>query len=156
MFASMNRGKMNNSGDLGYASSITLCVVGPELDPETVSTALGLKPDRAWRRGDKKSFQLPDGTTKVYDSVHEAGGWKMFTPETHMNNEIEKQLEYWAGLLASRVPALRTLESEGYECTLAVCLCPDSSVSITLSPELQQRLADIGLTAEVAVLLGAD
>lgn len=65
-------------------------------------------------RGEKRSFQLPDGTLKVYESVHDSGGWKLFTPESHMDNGIEEQLDYWIGMLASRVLALRNLESQGY------------------------------------------
>jgi len=54
-----------------HCCSVTLIVVGDVLEPDVVTSALGWPPDRSWRRGERKRFARPDGTERVFDSVHE-------------------------------------------------------------------------------------
>lgn len=101
-----------------HCCSVTLIVTGKDLDPDVVSAALGMAPDRAWRRGERKGFVRSDGTTRVFDSVHDEGGWKCFMPPSQQPWPIKDQLSSWLERLSGSGPAIRRFAERGWETEL--------------------------------------
>ena len=78
-----------------HCCSVTLIVVGDDLEPEVVTSTLGWPPDQSWRRGERKRFTRPDGTERVFDSVHDWGGWKLFTADDERGRSLQDQVAAW-------------------------------------------------------------
>ena len=128
-----------------YVGSVTLILLGDDLDPDRVSAELQLVPSQCWRRGERKSLRANDGTTRILDSEHEWGGWKLFVSAEQKDSPIESQLEFWVGLLQSRMASLKQLKLLGFECILDVFVASSETASIAISHQLQWSVAALGL-----------
>jgi hypothetical protein len=56
-----------------HCCSVTLIVVGDDLEPDVVTSVLGWLPNKSWRRGEHKRVMQPDGNERVFDSIHDWG-----------------------------------------------------------------------------------
>jgi hypothetical protein len=128
----------------GHCCSVTLIVTGEDLDPAVVTAALGMTPDRSWRRGEYKSFVRGDGTTRVFDSIHDEGGWKCFMPSSEQTWPIQDQLASWLERLSGFRDVIRAFNDRGWDTEL------DGFVATSefrhLPPGLMSKLAGLGLT----------
>lgn len=75
--------RMKSHQDREYVSSVTLLVLGEDLNPDKASAELRLEPSQSWRK-DGRSIRLRDGTTQLRESAHAWGGWKMFIADAHI------------------------------------------------------------------------
>jgi hypothetical protein len=66
------------SGVRRAMSLATLIVLGRDLKPDLVSGLLGIQPDQAWTKGERKSYTRKGGSIRTFDSRHGRGGWKAF------------------------------------------------------------------------------
>jgi hypothetical protein len=131
-----------------HCCSATLIVVGDDLEPEVVTSALGWPPDQSWRRGERKRFMRPDGTELVFDSVHEWGGWKCFTADDQRGQALHDQVAAWLGRLRDKGPALQGLRDRGWVVELD-CFAVTSEylhLPATLLGELAGMGVDLALT----------
>jgi hypothetical protein len=101
-----------------HCCSVTLIVVGDDLEPELVSATLGWYPDRSWRRGEHKRFTRPDGTERVFDSVHDWGGWKRFAADEERGQSLQDQVSAWLERLRGKGQSLQSLRDRGWEIEL--------------------------------------
>jgi hypothetical protein len=101
-----------------HCCSVTLIVVGNDLEPEAVTSALGWHPDQSWRRGERKRFTRADGAERVFDSVHEWGGWKLFTADDERGRSLQDQVAAWLERLRVKGEALQSLRDRGWEVEL--------------------------------------
>jgi len=134
-----------------HCCSVTLIVVGEDLDPEEVTRALGMEAHRSWRRGERKAFVRPDGSVQYFDSVHEEGGWKHFLPERYQDNRpLHEQIYLWVARLRGLAEAIKTLTERGWEVELD-CFAIGSEVLVLSSGDLRE-LAElrIGLAMTLA------
>ena len=131
------------------ACSATLIVLGDDLDPDLVSHSLGLIPDQAWRRGERKSFVKADGTTHYFDSHHERGGWKSFTTEKRLHIGLVKQIEYWCDTLKARKQSIRELQELGYKFIIDCCIVSETTEFLSIGSKLQQVLGDLKVDLDV-------
>ena len=117
-----------------HCCSVTLLVVGDDLQPEVVTSTLGWPPNQSWRRGERKRFKRPDGTERVFDSVHEWGGWKLFVADDERGRSLQEQVVAWLERLRVKGQALRCLHDRGWEieldCFAATSECLDLPVSV--------------------------
>lgn len=97
--------------EVDHCCSATLIVVGDTL-PDDILALLGLRPDRAWLKGERKSVQRPDGSTFVLDSINERSGWKFFHPELP-KTELQQQLNYWLRYISKHETDLIRLNATG-------------------------------------------
>src|SRR5436309_1007561 len=98
-----------------HCCSVTLIVVGADLDPDEVTKALGLEAHRSWRRGERQAFVRPDGSIQRFDSVHERGGWKHFLPTRYKENRpLDEQFWLWLARLRGLAAAIKTLTARGW------------------------------------------
>jgi hypothetical protein len=123
--------------------SATLFVVGEDLDPVVVTAALGWSPDCYWRRGDRKRFRRADGTERVFDSVHDSGGWARFGSAHEREQSLQDQVTAWLGRLRSEGPAVRTLLDRGWDVELD-CFTATSEY-LRLPAEVLSKLAALGV-----------
>ena len=137
-----------------YVSSVTLMILGEDLKPDEVSAELSLKPSQAWRKGEQKSFVRSDGSRRVFDSRHEWGGWKCFVDQSHENDLLEEQLQFWCDTLRDKVDAIARLKSKGMHCALSLFVTTDDTASIIFPEELQASLAALGLELELSIMTG--
>jgi hypothetical protein len=117
-----------------HCCSVTLIVVGDDLEPDVVTSTLGWPPDQSWRRGERKRFMRPDGTERVFDSVHDWGGWKRFTADDERGRSLQDQVAAWLERLRVKGQALRCLHDRGWEveldCFAATSECLDLPATV--------------------------
>lgn len=135
-----------------HCCSATLTVVGDDLDPEVVTAALGWSPDKSWRRGEHKRFTRADGTERVFESVHDSGGWKSFESDEERRRPLQDQVATWLDRLRSRKTALRELRARGWEVELD-CFAATSEY-LHLRTGLMEQLAGLGV--DLAVTFSAN
>jgi hypothetical protein len=131
-----------------HCCSVTLIVVGDDLEPEAVTSALGWNPDRSWRRGERKRFTRPDGTERVFDSAHDWGGWKLFAADEERERSLQDQVAAWLERLRVKGPALLDLRDRGWgvelNCFAATSECLD--LPVTVLGELARMGVGLALT----------
>jgi hypothetical protein len=107
--------------------SVTLIVTGDDLEPDEVTSALGWPPDQSWRRGERKRFIKPDGTERVFDSVHDWGGWKLFTADDERGRSLQDQIAAWLTRLRVKAQAIQHLRDRAWvvelNCFVATSEC---------------------------------
>jgi hypothetical protein len=109
-------------------------VVGDDLEPDLVTSVLGWLPSESWRRGERKRFMRPDGTERVFDSIHDRGGWKLITTDEERVRSLQDQVAAWLERLQVNGPALQSLRDRGWEvelnCFAATSECLDLPVDV--------------------------
>lgn len=101
-----------------HCCSVTLIVVGADLEPDTVTADLGWRSDQSWRRGERKRLTRPDGSEIVFDSLHERGGWKLFNSGEERKLSFQHQFESWFERLWEKREQLCAFHERGWEITL--------------------------------------
>ncbi len=96
-----------------YHCATMLIVVGDRLDPDEVTRDLGVSPDKVWRRGERKSYALPDGSVRTFASINERSGWKRFIADDLLNTPLSDQINHWLAFIQPRETALRRLYDDG-------------------------------------------
>jgi hypothetical protein len=143
-FATRMAGLSGGRMDEAHCCSVTLIVSGADLDPDLVSAALGMAPDRSWQRGEPKSFVRNDGSIRVFDNAHDEGGWKSFMPPSQNSWPIQDQLESWLVRLSGLENVIRLFDERGWETEL------DGFVAtreiLHLPPGLMLELVGLGLS----------
>jgi hypothetical protein len=147
---------MMTDPDTEYVGSVTLMILGEDLDPDMVSRELGLTPSQAWRKGEKKSYLRANGTTHRFESRHEWGGWKLFLDPEHKNDPVEAQLEYWSELLGPRLNSITQLKSKGFECLLNIFVTSGETVCIVIPDQLQKSVASLGLDLHLSFIASTE
>lgn len=137
-----------------HCCSVTLIVVGDDLEPEVVTSTLGWPPDQSWRRGERKRFTRPDGTERVFDSVHDWGGWKLFTANDERGRSLQDQVAAWLERLQVKEQALRCLHDRGWEVELD-CFAATSE-RLDLPATVLGALAGLGVGLVLTFLAGGD
>ena len=135
-----------------HCCSVALIVVGPDLDPDAVTAALGWAPDRSWRRGERKRATHPDGRQRVFDSVHDCGGWKRFLSDTERAQSLQDQFDLWLEQVRKRKEGLGILRRHGWRPELD-CFAATTEF-LPLPHELLAELASLGL--DLAMTFSAD
>lgn len=139
-----------------HCCSVSLIVVGADLDPDTVTAALGSPPDRSWRRGDHKQVTLPDGRQRIFDSIHDDGGAKYLLAEADRAQPLQEQFNIWLQRLRARRVDLGGLRRRDWQVELD-CFVATTEV-LQLPQEVLAELAALGIgvtvsfSAEVAEL----
>ena len=129
-----------------YISSVTLMILGNDLDPAHISRALKLRPAKAWKRGDRKT-----SGHLTFDSTYSWGGWKKFLPTSQENRPLPSQLRYWVRTLRGREHIFSALVDSGHRCILDCYLGTDATASLILTADLQQSLSALSLDITVSV-----
>jgi len=137
-----------------HCCSATLRVVANDLDPDIVTTALGWPPDQTWRRGERKRFMRADGTERVFDSVHDAGGWARFGLADERASPLQDQVAAWLNRLRGKGPALQRLRDRGCEVELD-CFAATSEY-LHLPVALLAELATLGVDLAVTFSAGGN
>jgi hypothetical protein len=137
-----------------HCCSVTLVVVGDDLEPEVVTFTLGWPPDKSWRRGERRRFTRPDGTERVFDSIHDRGGWKNFTAADERERSLQDQVATWLERLRLKAQALRRLHDRGWEVELD-CFAATSE-SLDLPVTLLGELAGLGIGLVLTFSAGGD
>jgi hypothetical protein len=131
-----------------HCCSVTLIVVGDDLEPEVVTAALGWNPDQSWRRGERKRFTRPDGTERVFDSSHDWSGWKLFAADDEREQSLQDQVAAWLKCLRVKEPVLLDLRDRSWEvelnCFAATSECLD--LPVTVLDELARLGVGLALT----------
>jgi hypothetical protein len=126
-----------------HCCSVTLNVVGVDLEPNVVTSCLGWSPDQSWRRGERKRFMRPDGTERVFDSVHDRGGWKQFTAEDERGQSLEEQFAAWLERLRLKGQEIQRLHDHGWEIELD-CFAATSEC-LDLPAAMIKEMAGLGI-----------
>ena len=128
--------------------------MGADLDPDVVTRVLGMNPHQWWRPGELKSFTRPDGSTRVFKSRYEDGGWKHFIPKCHENLPLREQLLLWIARLRGLAGGIRSLKACGWEVELDGFAA--GSEVLMLSNEELHQLAGLGVDLALTLARGSD
>ena len=123
--------------DREYICSVTLMILGEEMEPESVSALLRLRPNKTWRRGTLSAV--------AGNAPHQWSGWKKFAPPSIQDKSLESQLGYWVKALDKNKAALRKIVRSGSYCALDCFITSDATASIIVEPELQRAVSLLGL-----------
>ena len=145
------RRSFNMAPDPEYTGSVMLMILGDDLDPDEVSDRLGLAPSQAWRKGERHSFAKPDGSKLEFMSKHRGGGWKRFIGAGQEKLPLEAQLEFWHRKLRSRIAALSSFRSKGWDCVLDLFVTTDETASIIFSADLQSQISELGVELRISI-----
>jgi hypothetical protein len=138
-----------------HCCSVTLIVVGADLDPDEVTKALGLEAHKSWRRGERKAWVRPDGSIQRFDSVHERGGWKHFLPPRYKENRpLHEQFHRWLARLRGLAEAIKTLTARGWEVELD-CFATGSEALVLTNGDLRE-LAELGVGLALTLSRGVE
>ena len=121
-----------------YTSSISLVILGEELDPAQVSGALELESHDSWKKGQRKTVGV---------QVHQWGGWKRRLPPDLERAPFEDQLNYWINELLVKEEALETVVQFGNRAALD-CFVSADAAWFKLSPQLLRKLAKLPVDME--------
>ena len=127
--------------------SVLLILTSIDRDPAEVGSALALEPFQVWRRGERKGFSLPDGTSVQFESIHEESGWKAKLPHRHNAMSLQDQAEGWLRELTSRSLALSKLHQLGWNSELN-CFCAGTA-ELELEPHDLIQLGQLSVRLAV-------
>lgn len=125
-----------------YRSHVTLMLIGHELDPRVVSTVLGMRPTRSWKRGELK--RAPSGRV-LSGEPHSHGGWKKSLPASELTQPLSRQLRFWVVKLRGKARAISDLSGHGNVCALSCYVGTSDTASIILPAALQSDIGALGL-----------
>ena len=128
-----------------YLSHVTLMILGENLDPQSVSRSLRLRPTKAWRQGEPKTHG---------SSTYEWGGWKKSLPNAQLIQPLNRQLAFWVKALTGRNQAIAKLTRDGNSCALSCYIGSSGTASIVISPVLQKNIAGLGLELQLSFFAG--
>jgi hypothetical protein len=133
----------------GTTSSVMMVILGEDLDPAYVTRALGIFPDRAWRKGEISEISGPAGDVIRLRNPSGWGGWKKFMPEPLVGKLLEDQLECWAEQLENLEPRIREFRARSWTATLDCFLTTAGSELTELKHDLLSRLAASGVDVDI-------
>ena len=140
---------MANLANPEYLSHVTLMILGDDLDPSGVSTMLGLRPTKTWKRGDAHASDK-----LTFPSSHEWGGWKKGLPASQASRSLPSQLRFWLRTLRGRARAISKLTNAGHLCVLDCYIGTEATASLILPRDLQAGLAQLGLELRISISAG--
>ncbi len=140
---------LTNALGVTHAMSLaTLIILGRDLKPDLVSGLLGIEPDQAWARGERKSYKRKDGSARTFDSRHGRGGWKAFLKGPTRRRSLPAQIRFWFDRLMAKRSAVFRLQRLGYSVLIDCCAtAPDS---FHLDAELHKQLGALKVGLDVA------
>jgi hypothetical protein len=135
----------------GPSTSAMLLICGDNVDPDEIVEALKTQPWRIWKKGERKSFQLASGETRILDSINDQSGVK-FMPDESTRSSLNDQLEYWAAAIPPWSSYLKNLRDQDEEARIEIncCIVSSETVTIYMPPEEQQVFSDAGVAIEIA------
>jgi hypothetical protein len=125
----------------------TLRVAGNPLDPQYVTSLLGVEPDGAFFQGGL-SRRKPDGTIAVSgtaDLDSKVGTWTREIDMDKRSLSIEDQLENWHSFLETRMEAIKALAREGAEIRIDCYMRREMPIIIYFGPSLLKKLNDLSI-----------
>ena len=135
-----------------YVISVALYLHGFDLNPDAVSEALGIRPDRSWHRGERQHGKK---TGRVY--VRKAGLWVL---EAKVNPESSNVADYLDALLsridfdAEALAQLGGLEEAYVDIFVATTSDEEfggAQCELGFSPTQIERLARLGVPVNLTV-----
>lgn len=129
--------------------SVSLIVWGSGFDPGEVTRLLGMRPSKAWRKGERRSYRDRDGVRRYFMSVNEWSGWKKWPTDRQAEASIERQLARWVARLRPKVVALRSLRRRGISMELDCCIIASRSIRTELPADLVASIGKLGLALEI-------
>lgn len=130
----------------GTVASVSLLILAEDLEPEVVTRALRLFPDRAWRKGDQPPVLAQRG---ILGPPTVRGGWKKRIPDDWSDRRVEEQLEFWATSLRERSSGIDHLCSLGYEVVLDCFVAPRFPYLLELSGSLQAQIGALNINVDM-------
>jgi hypothetical protein len=121
---------------------ISFMLSDENLDPDIITTNLGIPPDESWRKGDKRHLK---GLIPESIPPHTFGRWSL-NPHCSPYDDFEEQLDR----LITRLEALPPILKEYIEAFdggfLVGYSSGEVSIGFNLSPQIIQRMAALGLS----------
>lgn len=114
------------------------------LEPDMITKALGVEPDRAWVKGDQRGIN-PTSVTENRLPRHDFGRWTLRAPCSPYD-EFEEQLNRLLDKLEG-LPAILATYIERYDGIFVVGYSSaEVSIGLYLSPETIRRMAALKLS----------
>jgi hypothetical protein len=131
---------MRSLGPLNNITQLVFC--RENIDPDVVTSRLGLKPSEALKLGETAKTGVRAGAPSA------VGLWKLNLPEAGEDLTVEEQLAKWVELLQPKSAALNSLRDEGYAPYLD-CRAERGSLSLCVAPALLTSLGQLNVSLSV-------
>jgi hypothetical protein len=130
--------------------SCKLYVRGDDLDPQQVTTLLGVEPSEAYRRGDHLRYPPNHKDAGQPGSlIIRTGTWRLdVDEEKKWSWDAAAQLDYWCVFLTNRETAVRELQALGYEVRIDCLIDEGPVVYLDVSVELMRILGNLGVALQ--------
>lgn len=125
----------------------TLTIRGRDLDPHTVTAALGMEPDRAGKRGEPSFALNRDGTINYSRPTgyrHSTGSWQKKGGEILETQFVAEHLAHWCGLLRAHESQFRQWLLQGFRVGLSFYI-DWAPTDFCVSAEAMRTLSDFGV-----------
>ena len=122
-------------------SSVTLMILGEELEPSTVSDLVKLEPSQSWKRGEEKKF--------AKSTFYEWGGWKRFLEET--DDSVEEKIASWIGILEGKAEAFKAIKNYGWKASLDAFIAFNEASTISISNDLSRKIGELNLDIDFSL-----
>src|SRR5258707_10013833 len=125
----------------------TLIILGRDLKPDLISGLLGIEPDQAWAKGERKSYKRKDGSIRTFNSRHGRGGWKALLKGAKLRWSLPTQIRFWCDRLMPKRSALCKLQRLRY--TVLIDCCATAPDSVHFDAELHRQLAALKVGLDI-------
>jgi len=129
--------------------SATFIVWGGDFDPALITRRLGRRPNQAWRKGDRKSYRLRNGTVRYFESMHEWSGWKKWLGPKQAKRPLEWQLQHWAAILKPKAAVLRGLRDSGITLEINCCVIASDTSAARLPYGVLAKFGSWGVDVDL-------
>lgn len=140
---------MPKSVECEVIHSVGLTIWGVEFDPREVTQGLGMRPSKAWRKGEPKWHVGRDGIRRQFTSVYEWSGWTKWPSDRVTRVSLERQLSRWVAKLRPKIGVLRALRRRGISMELDCCIIASRSIRTQLPADLVASIGRLGLDVEI-------
>lgn len=114
-------------------------IMGDEFDPQLITELLGLEPDKAFNKGDKRNEDRPE--------LHRFSFWGLDT-KVDRDLSLEKHLEAMLDRLATRTESICELSKE-FTVDFYCSIFSEHMVGVVLSKEVIQRVYELGAEIDI-------
>jgi hypothetical protein len=120
---------------------IRLIIEGDNLDPESVTTAIGLEPTKSWRSGERTSLRSP--------TMHEHDGWMLVAPAGTVSAELDHHCQAFFDRYGLDGRPFGSLPANARARLYCVLYDPDRRAILRMSARTISRAAAIGLSMDI-------
>lgn len=125
-------------------------IIGNKLDPDEITSLLGIKPDYSHKKGQPNNRRSKSGKI-ILGPPHKTGIWSI-NSDLDETSSLEEHLEFLLGTITPFGEKIRQLSDEGYRVDFYCGFFqkPGAQGGFNVAPDVLQRMGEIGINLAVS------